>query len=250
MVVLRYSQLKYVYFTTTDFNALKAIESHKLAFKFFGGTPNILLYDQDKVFAVSETFGNVILVKEFETFLKDYSLSFAFCSGYHPNGKGTVENYVKIVKENFLNGRTYTGIDTLNSACLEWLDNTENNHVIARKGKTPHELFRDEVNLLHKVKPVLFSQDKVLYKVIDNYVVYRYSKYEVSLGYTGMYVKVESDGIIVVIKNKDTDEIIAYATAKDSRMSLSNRDSEENAEYVIKHYFGDDKVFLDYIENL
>lgn len=72
-MVLKYSQLKYVFFSTTDFNALKAIEAHKLAFKFFGGTPNILLYDQDKVFAVSENFGNVILVKEFESFMDYHS---------------------------------------------------------------------------------------------------------------------------------------------------------------------------------
>lgn len=253
VMVLRYSQLKYVFFSTTDFNALKAIEAHKLAFKFFGGTPNILLYDQDKVFAVSENFGNVILVKEFESFLKEYGLSFAFCSGYHPQGKGTVENYVKIVKDNFLKGRTYAGIDSLNSACLEWLDNTENNHIIARRQKTPHELFKDEFNLLRKVKPTLFSSDKALYKVMDNYIVFRYSKYEVPPGYTGMYVKVESDGIIVVIKDMDTDEIIAthnHATAKDSRMSLTDRNTEGNAEYVIRHYFCEDKIFLEYIDKL
>lgn len=106
-MVRRCSQLKYVYFSKTDFNPLKDIEVHKLAFKLFGGGPNILLYDQDKVFAVSENFGNVILVKEFESFLNEYLLTFAFCSGYHPNGKGTVENNVKIVKDNFLKGRNY-----------------------------------------------------------------------------------------------------------------------------------------------
>ena len=88
-MVLWYSQLKYVYFSTTDFNSEKAIEAHKNAFRFFGGTPEVLLYDQDKVSTVSENFGNMILVKDFEAFLKEYGLAIAFCSGYHPNGKGT-----------------------------------------------------------------------------------------------------------------------------------------------------------------
>lgn len=68
-----------------------------------------------------------------------------------------------------------------------------------------------------------------------------------------MYVKVESDGIIVVIKDMDTDEIIAthnHATAKDSRMSLTDRNTEGNAEYVIRHYFCEDKIFLEYIDKL
>lgn len=66
VIVLRYSQLKYVYFSTKDFNTLLAIEAHKKAFKFFGGMPKYILYDQDKVFAVSENYGNLVLVKEFD----------------------------------------------------------------------------------------------------------------------------------------------------------------------------------------
>lgn len=66
VMVLRYSQLKFVYFSTTDFNTMKAIEAHKMAFKFFGGIPKVLVYDQDKVFAVAENYGNLVLVKEFE----------------------------------------------------------------------------------------------------------------------------------------------------------------------------------------
>lgn len=45
---------------------MKAIEAHKMAFKFFGGIPKVLVYDQDKVFAVAENYGNLVLVKEFE----------------------------------------------------------------------------------------------------------------------------------------------------------------------------------------
>ena len=37
VMVLRYSQLKYVFFSTTDFNTILTIEAHKNAFKFFGG---------------------------------------------------------------------------------------------------------------------------------------------------------------------------------------------------------------------
>lgn len=73
------------------------------------------------------------------------------CSGYYPQGKGTVENYVKIVKENFLGGRIYHGIDSLNSACLEWLDNTLNNHILSHKGVTPHELFKEESKNLKRL---------------------------------------------------------------------------------------------------
>ena len=117
-----------------------------------------------------------------------------------PKWKRNVENYVRIVKRSFLDGRTYIGIDSLNSACLEWLDNTENNHIIARKCTTPHEFFKIESKYLRKLKPVLFTSDKPYLKVIDNYILCKYCKYEVPLGYIESYVKVESDGSIKVRK--------------------------------------------------
>jgi len=46
--------------------------------------------------------------------------------------KGKIEYLVGFVKYNFLEGRTYCGIDSLNSACLRWLD-TQGNDVINDK---------------------------------------------------------------------------------------------------------------------
>ena len=255
VMVLRYSQLKFVYFSTTDFNTMKAIEAHKMAFKFFGGIPKVLVYDQDKVFAVAENYGNLVLVKEFEDFLKEYNLHIVMCSGYYPQGKGTVENYVKIVKENFLGGRIYHGIDSLNSACLEWLDNTLNNHILSHKGVTPHELFKEESKKLKKIKPLLYSSEKPIYKVQRNYIKYRYSRYEVPIGYEDMNVGVESDGFNVIIKDLETDQIIAthkLSTKKDERMTLNDEYEVDGVgEYVVKRYFKDDinaMKFLDSIE--
>ena len=56
----------------------------------------------------------------------------------------------------------------LNSACLEWLDNTENNHYIASCGKTPHELFKDEATLLRKIPLTIYDSDKIEYFVFSH----------------------------------------------------------------------------------
>ena len=40
----------------------------------------------------------------------------------HPQSKGKVEEVIGYVKQSFLEGRVYTGIDSLNSAALAWLD--------------------------------------------------------------------------------------------------------------------------------
>ncbi len=254
VMVLRYSQLKYVFFSTTDFNTILTIEAHKNAFKFFGGVPKVLMYDQDKVFLVSENYGSLVMVKEFEEFIKQYNLSIVMCSGYQPQGKGTVENYVKIVKDHFLMGRTYTGIDSLNSACLEWLDNTENNHILSQKGVTPHNLFVEESKYLNKFISNNGFVETPIHLVKSNYIKYRYSKYEVPVGYNDMEVLVECNGVNVIIKDKETEQIIAVhklSTKKDERMTLQkDYDVDGVGEYVVKHYFQDDKVAVMFLSNL
>ena len=51
-----------IYFSTEPFNAEKTIEAHKYAFKCFGGRPQMIVYDQDKILVVSENMGEVIFV--------------------------------------------------------------------------------------------------------------------------------------------------------------------------------------------
>ena len=58
--------MKFAYFSNQPFDAKKTIEAHKYAFKYFGGRPQMLVYDQDRLIVVSENMGDVIFVKEFE----------------------------------------------------------------------------------------------------------------------------------------------------------------------------------------
>lgn len=80
------------------------------------------MYDQDRVFVVSENLGNIIFVPEFEEYVNTVGYSIVLCRPRDPQTKGKVENFVKYVKENFLEGRIFAGIDSLNSAALHWLD--------------------------------------------------------------------------------------------------------------------------------
>lgn len=70
-MILSYSRMKFAYFSVEPFDARKTIESHIYAFKYFGGRPQMIVYDQDKTMVVSENLGDVIFVKEFEEFIKD-----------------------------------------------------------------------------------------------------------------------------------------------------------------------------------
>ena len=252
VMVMRYSQLKFVYFSSVPFTSQTAVNAHKLAFSFFGGIPKIVLYDQDRVFCVHENYGNIILAEDFDKYVKDMGMTVVFCAGYNPESKGLVENCVRIVKENFLEGRVYKGIDSLNSACLEWLDNYANNHIVTKKEKTSHELFLEEAKLLRKV-PKSLQTEFEYYTVYRNAIQYKYGIYEMPLGYDGEEVKVESDGANVTFKNKDTGEIIVVhpiASAKWQRRTIDKSDPVGADEQIIKNLFKENETFDKFLSQL
>ncbi len=151
-MVLSYSRMRFVYFSREPFRTKTAVDAHKFAFRYFGGRTQTILYDQDRLFVISEKYGNIILVPEFEDFVRKAGFSVVLCHKSDPQTKGKVESFVRYVKEGFLQGRLYTGIDSLNSAALEWLDKECNGTTHERTRKAPRELFREESKHLTKLQ--------------------------------------------------------------------------------------------------
>ena len=52
-MVLSYSRMKFAYFSSDPFTTETAIEAHRLAFRYFSGRTQTILYDRDRVFVVS-----------------------------------------------------------------------------------------------------------------------------------------------------------------------------------------------------
>lgn len=149
-MILSYSRMKFAYFSAEPFDARKTIESHIYAFRYFGGRPQMIMYDQYRTMVVLENLGEVIFVKEFEEFIKDTGFSIYICKGYDPSTKGKVEKTVDFVKHQFLDGRIYYGIDRLNAEFLDWLDRVGNGLINETTKKVPRELFKKEYPKLIK----------------------------------------------------------------------------------------------------
>ncbi len=90
-MTLSYSRIKYVYFSVDLFDAKTIIDAHTNAFRYFGGIPQIIVYDQDKSMVVSENLGDTIIVKKFEVFMKEPCFSICLCIEYDPSINGIVE---------------------------------------------------------------------------------------------------------------------------------------------------------------
>lgn len=256
-MILSYSRMKFCYFSRDPFTTKTAILAHDFAFQFFGGRTQSILYDQSRLFLVSENFGDFILTKEFENYVRDTGFSVNFCHKYDPQSKAKVESTVWIIKHQFLDGRVYTGIDSLNESCLEWLDRFANGDYHNITKKIPKDMFKEEFPKLTKVK----------IRKRDNTCILTVSKGDSSLKYKGnIYFippeeKLNSCRVKVVEKNGEiyiyrpiTNELVCkhkLETSQGKIVSLkkSIKGERKQFEFVLNNFFGDDKTFKKFIED-
>lgn len=212
VMVLSYSNLRFCYFSAEPFTTATAVLAHRYAFKFFGGRPQTILYDQDRVFVVNENFGNILLIKEFEDFVKEIGYTVVLCKPRDPQTKGRVEEAVQYIKMNFVSGRVYCGQDSLNSACLEWLDKYANANVNPASGKSARELYIEEAKHLVKI-PYILNPRQMFFSVEKlNKIRYDGNYYELPNGMFDVGDKVEvteSNGTITLLEENERREPVA-----------------------------------------
>ena len=202
--ILSRSRYKYVWFIDRYFTSELAIGAHEKAFEYIGGIPDEIVYDQDKVFIVSENGGDIILTDAFRAYTRDQSFDLYFCRKADPQSKGKVENVVKYVKQNFLYNRTYHNIETLNDEVMGWLGRTAN---ILPHGTTKKEPYSELAIEQSFLKPYQACAAKIIplatYTVRkDNTISYKGNFYSLPLGtYNGkdtlVAVCVEGPSLII-----------------------------------------------------
>lgn len=207
-MILCRSRYKYVYLQVKPFTSTDAVTAHHLAFDYYRGIPREIVYDQDSVFIHNENLGDYLLTKEFSAFCKHQSFKAVFCRKSDPQSKGKVENVVKYVKQNFLRGREFIGIDLLNQQALGWLSRTANAKVHSGIQLVPAREWEKEKRFLLPVRTRHTQQQLRSYKVRkDNTLLYKSNFYSLPLG---TYKDAQSQ-VLVQIKGS---EILIYNASK------------------------------------
>ena len=106
--VLSHSRYKYAEWSDKPLTTPRLVTMLKRCFEFFGGVPQELVFDQDKLVAVSENYGDIIFTTEFEQFKQFTGFSVYLCRKNDPESKGKVEAVVKYLKNNFAKHRLFT----------------------------------------------------------------------------------------------------------------------------------------------
>lgn len=183
-IVLSHSRYKYSEWWDKPLTTVKLVEMLNHAFEYLGGFPKELVFDQDKILAVSENYGDVIYTHEFERYRQATKFKVYLCRAADPESKGKVEAVVKFVKNNFAAHRTFVDIASFNSECLEWLNRTGNGNIHGITKRIPAEVFTLEKQYLQPLSPKQNTPANILTRGVrkDNTILYQSNRYSVPLG--------------------------------------------------------------------
>jgi transposase len=132
VMVLSYSRYLYVEFTRS-MTLATLIRCHQNAFAFFGGWPRRILYDNMRQVVVGPERINA----RFLDFTRHHGFEVKRCRPYRPRTKGKVERSVSSLRDSFLNGRTFSGLDDLNAQGRHWLGSVANIRIHATTHARP-----------------------------------------------------------------------------------------------------------------
>lgn len=159
----------------------------KMQFEYYGGMPEEIVYDQDKLITVSENGGDIIYTEEFQAYKQQRGFLVYLCRAADPESKGKIENVVKFIKRNFAKNRVFHQAETWNEQCLAWLKRKGNYQVHNTTKKRPVEVFALEKPHLRKVSSLLSFESnhgssitRTVHK--DNIIKYQSNRYSVPFG--------------------------------------------------------------------
>ena len=217
-MVLSHSRYKFLWWVDKPFTTISFIDAHNRAFEYFGGMPEEIVYDQDKILAVSENNGDIIYTEGFENYINTMKFNIWLCRSRDPESKGKIESVVKFAKYNFAKynfaiHRTFIDIESFNDESLKWLKRTGNTKVHNTTKKVPAEVFALEKEHLKPI-PQLFnniSNISLTYAVRkNNTILYKQNRYQLPKGTyaPGKEVKLMISKGNMDILDKDTDKLI------------------------------------------
>jgi hypothetical protein len=214
-MVMSHSRKKYVCFQERAYTAGEFIVAHDMAFRYFGGRTEEIVYDQDRVMTVAENAGDLILTEAFENYRKYAGFVIYLCRGNDPESKGKIENVIKYVKGNFLACRIYSDISRLNSEGLAWLERTANAKIHDTTKMIPNIVFAEEIKHLKPV-PTLSQPPKPRIAIVwpTNVIHYLQNRYEVPKGtyLPGRKATITIDGEAGTVTFSDEESGEAIAT--------------------------------------
>lgn len=155
-------------------NMESLLEGLKLAFEFFGGVPQRVIFDNDRV-AVKSGFGKNAQSQSYLTAMTaHYAFQMEYCNRYSGNEKGLVENLVGWSRRNILVPvPRFKTFDDLNAQILEACVKYGKGHRIRNRERSVAEQYARERALLTRLPKYQFNTAKTRETRVDSFGLIR-----------------------------------------------------------------------------
>ena len=242
LIILGYSRMRYIEFVT-DMSTDTLIRCHIDAFRYFGGYPEELLYDNMKQVVIKRLMKQEesTLNRQFEDFAGFFGFKPILCRPYRGQTKGKVERTVGYVRDNLMVGIAYDSLDDLNGQAAAWC-NKVNGKEHGTTGKIPFEQLKHE-RLNPLVREYIIDKINLRRAGKDCLISYSGNQYSVPSEYAGRDLAVVALGNMLAVYHEGK-QIAVH------RLSYSKKDMIVNpAHYqrlTVKQSFGvENTLFVD-----
>jgi hypothetical protein len=205
IVTLAFSRLMFV-FITFKLKTHTVIEGCELAWEYFEGIPEIVIFDNLTPVVDKPDRYNPKINKTFLEYAQARGFTIDPTNPSHARGKPIVESSVGYVKKNFFAGETFISREDCQERAIDWCSNVAGVRIHGTTRQKPIELFKD----IEKDK--LAPYDGVRYDIpywasctvhTDHHISFKKSLYSLPTKYIGKHVDVRGDSALVRIYFKD-----------------------------------------------
>ena len=204
-MVLGYSRAQYIEFTV-DMTSSTLMRCHLNAFRYFGGVPQRVLYDNMKTVVLEHVADNVQFNQRFLDFALHYGFEPRAAGVNYPEAKGKIERGIGYIRTSFYNGSNCKDLNQLNREGRKWLDEVCNLRVHGTTGERPCDrLPADREKMLSLPEHDYDICEVALRKVHkDCYIRYATNWYSVPYTYVRKQVTVKIYPRELKVFDKDT----------------------------------------------
>lgn len=147
VMVLSFSRMMYIEFTLSQ-RIEDFLGAHVNAFRFFGGIPKNINYDNLKSVVLARVDRDIRFHPRFMDFAGYCLFRPVPCGVRKPNEKGKVESGIKYLRTAFLAGRLINSHTQVQAEALEWLAGEANTRIHGTTHERPIDRFESERGLL------------------------------------------------------------------------------------------------------
>ena len=194
-LVLGYSRVLYAEFTVSeDLTAL--VQCHLNAFRYVGGLPHELLYDQMKTVVLSWSPDHIEWNPQFADFAKTFGFDPRVCRPRRAQTKGKIERPFGYLADSFFAGLDieHLTLDELNAQLRHWLDHIANMRVHRTTQCVPFDRLKEEklLPVLDRTYVVELVETRKSHK--DCHLEYQGNRYSVPFQYARRELTVRAQG--------------------------------------------------------